>query len=190
MAPGELAVGRRERVDEAVERADVDAPVGDRRRRVEAARPSSPNARAGARASPRSAAVALADGVDLAAVVAEEQPPLVEREPALDRAVGLVAPAHRAVAGAQRVDGAVLGAEVDAPAGHQRRGLRARGQLARPAHAPVLGVERDHAPALDPLAAREHDRVDAVARRTPATRRPGSRASSSSARGRSARLIL
>ena len=163
MAPGELAVGRRERVDEAVERADVDAPVGRRGRRVEA--PGlQPEGAAGARGLPDLRAVALADGVDLAAVVAEEQPPPVEGQPALDRAVGLVAPAHVAVAGAQRVDGAVLGAEVDAPAGHQRRGLGARGELARPAHAAVLDVERDHAPALDPLAAREDDGVDAVAR--------------------------
>ena len=162
VAPGELAVGGREGVDEAVERADVDAPVGRRRRRVEA--PGlQPERRAGARRLPDRRAVALADGVHLAAVVAEEQAPLVERQPALDRAGRLVAPAQRAVAGAQRVDGAVLGPEVDAPAGHQRRGLRARGQLARPAHAPVLGVERHHAPGLDPLPAREHDRVDAGA---------------------------
>src|SRR4029450_12145228 len=85
VAPREAAVARSERVDEAVEAADVHAPVRDGRGRVEAPRAQAERA-AGAVRAPQAVAVGLADRLDLAAVVAEEQLAVLQGQPALDRA--------------------------------------------------------------------------------------------------------
>ena len=95
LAPGDLPGAGGERVHAPVRGADVHAAVGDGGRGVEVAGAEAERAAARRRA-PDLAAVALADRVDAAAVGAEVQLAVGEREAALDRAVGAEAPAHAA----------------------------------------------------------------------------------------------
>ena len=158
LAPGQPAVARGERGDEAVGVAEVHAAVGDRGRRVEVARPQPERAAAGRR-RPRHATRRGPHRVHLAGVVAEVQLAALQRQPALHRAGCLPAPAHVAVACPQAVHHSVLRAEVQAPAVDQRGGLRAAGELARPPRGAVLGAQRQDAAGLDALAAPQQDDV-------------------------------
>ena len=126
--PRELPRLLRERVHVAVGVADVDAPVRDGRRGVEVAGGEAEvgAARAGV---PDLLAGVLVDRVDLAAVGAEVELALGQREPALDGAAGAEPPRRAAaVVEAHRVDLAVLAAEVDVVVDDHRRRLRAARQ--------------------------------------------------------------
>ena len=85
-----------------------------------------------------------ADRVDLAAVGAEVQLAVGQRQAALDRTGGAELPLDAAVVDAHRVDGPVLGAEVDAAVDDDRRGLRAAREVHRPRDLAAPGPDRGH----------------------------------------------
>src|SRR3954466_14517192 len=84
----------------------------------------------------------LGDRVDLAAVGAEVELAVGERQAALDGAAGVELPLDRAVVDAHRVDGPVLGPEVHVVVIDDRRGLRPRRQVPRPRDLAAAGPDR------------------------------------------------
>lgn len=155
VGPGEGAVGGVVGVDAAVGVAGVDAPVGDRRGRVELARAAEADAERAALPDQRAGLCVYR--VHVAAVVADEELAVLVGGGGLDRAAELGRPAHLAAACAHRVEPAVLATEVDGTADHQRRGLGPAGQRPFPDLLAGAGVE------LDDVAGLEIDDVEAVA---------------------------
>src|SRR3954470_22113500 len=86
----------------------------------------------------------LGDRVDLAAVGAEVELAVGERQTALDGAAGVELPLDRAVVDAHRVDGSVLGSEVDVMVDDDRRRLRTAREVARPRDLAAPGPDRGH----------------------------------------------
>ena len=85
--------------------------------------------------------------VDLAGVVADEDPPVGERGRRLDRRAGVEAPAQASGARGEGVDVSVLAADVDGAAVDERRRLGGA-DLPPPAHAAGVGRERDELAAV------------------------------------------
>ncbi len=155
IGPGEGAVGGVVGVDAAVVVAGVDAPVGDRRGRVELA--GAAEAGAERAALPDQFAALGVDRVHVAAVVADVESAVGIGRRRLHRAAQLGRPADLAAAGAHRDQLAVFAAEVDGPADHHRRGLGPARQRAFPDDRAGAGVQ------LDDVAGVEIDDVEAVA---------------------------
>ncbi len=140
MRPQPVAVRRAECVHLAVRRADVHAPVRDRRRRVEVRAAEEAGLR-----GPRPDHPARArQAVHVAVVGADVQPPAGVRERTLDRTLGDVPVPHdAAVIGVERPHVAVPVADVEAIADEERRAL-GRADPVLPVDLAVPDAERDH----------------------------------------------
>ena len=161
--PAQLPARGAEGVDLAIGRADVDAAVGDRGRRVEGSARAQPLLSRGA---PEELAGARVERVDVVVVGAEVDAAARIGHRVLDLAAGRERPARAPGRGIEGVDLAVPVADIDDAVDHERRRL-ARPDRDLPPDLARVGVERDDL-AVDPGAARvarwlvQEGHVDAV----------------------------
>ena len=176
--PEQVTAAGPERVDRAVGVTDEDAPVADRRRRVEVLAAAEPGERAGVPALPPRARI---DAVHGAAARGDEDRVLPVRRRRDDLVVRGEGPAdQRATLAAQtqRIELVVPGAEIERAADDERRRLHRAGVEA-PVLVPGSRVPRDHEAARSArmLLARQRVHVglvhDALADRRRGSRAPG-----------------
>src|SRR4029078_12011336 len=145
--PGDVPVAPKKREGLAVGVADVDAPVGGGRRRVERAAAIAAG-EAGRVRAPEQLAAPDPQRVHRARVVAEVQPPVRGGEAALDLAAGLERPQDVAGLGVHRPHLARGAAAVDAPAVVELRALDLAPDLRLPDDLAGLAAERVPAPVV------------------------------------------
>ena len=140
MRPAEPPTLGAERIDLAVGRADVDAVVRDRRRRVERPRAAEPRL---PRRVPELPPGPRRERVEATVVGADVDPPRCERGRALDLAARRERPERSAGPRGERIDASEPVADIDRAADDERRRLGRTDQPA-PANAAVAHVQREH----------------------------------------------